>query len=141
VDVAPGHVAQTAGVIVVQVADEDDVDILRSQSQSLQVTRDALVIGHLRRLDLRPLRFEEFRAQRWIGNLFVVAAGVVEDPSIRRLDQISEDRSIDKVAVAAVSRRHDFFVTLRTGEQWPETNGAGHGGIPEGELRRGSGTY
>jgi len=111
-----GNIAEAARMIEMQMAQKDHIDIFDAKSQPVQVVRNALFLGHLRWLKQRPHRLEETPTQLGVSDFAVVAPDVIENPSVRCLDQKGQDRRIDVYALPAVTRRDDLLVTLCAGQ-------------------------
>ena len=100
---ATQQVADAADMVKMQMADKDQVDIGWRQSQSRQVARDTLLFLHVGRFDLGAHRVEVLGAQGGVNQFAVIAACIVEDAAVRRLDQVGEDGRVDELAVATIA--------------------------------------
>ncbi|MCY1550853.1 hypothetical protein D9M68_871370 [compost metagenome] len=118
---------QAARVVEMQVADEDQVHVLRGEAQARQVVRDALLLAHVGCAHLEHGGVVVALAQRGPVDLGVVAAHVVEDAAVGRLDQVGQDGRLDELAFAPVERGDGLVVAVGRREQGPETQGACHG--------------
>ena len=129
VDVAAWNVTQPAGVIEVQVPEEYHVDVLRGESQALEVAGNSLVVVHAGRVEPRTHWVEVARTKLRRCDFAIVAADVVEDATVRSLDQVRKDRRLQVLAVSPIAGRHDLLIALRTSQQGPQPSGASHVGL------------
>ena len=120
VDFAAGDVAQAPGMVEMQMANEDGIDVGSRNAEAREPGRQALVFVHVGRAESERRRIEPMRAFFRIGDLGVVAADVVEHAAIGRLDQVGEDRRLDRRAGAAIARGKRLVVAMRRGQQRPQ---------------------
>ena len=121
VDLAAGQVAESAGMVPVQVPQEHEIDVGDRQTQSREIAGNSLFRGHFGWIHQRSLGVEPLRPQFAGRELAVVAADVVKEAPVRRLDQIGQDRRPHVDAVAAITRRHELLVALSRGQQRPDS--------------------
>ena len=101
--VATRNIAQAAGMIEVQVPEEYHVDIFCSESQVFQVPGNSLLFGHVWRIEQRAHRIEVMCAKLGRCDFPVVAADVVENATVRGLDQVGKDWSLDVLAMSSIA--------------------------------------
>src|ERR1700737_2683972 len=126
VDVRPADVAQSSCMVEMQVSDHHDVDIRRLQAEPCKMTGNALLVGHLRHRQRPCTRRVMAIAQNRGGDLAIVAADVVQDASVTRLEQIREDGCIDVGAGTAITGRHGLVVSMQGGKQRPHSQNLRH---------------
>src|SRR5262249_3943340 len=134
VHVATRQLAESSRVIEVQVAEDDHVDVVRSEAEAAEIARDPLRLGHARRLEPRPHGIEVARLQLGSGDLAIVAAGVVEDAAVWRLDEVGENGRVDVLTVTAMARRHDLLVADGPRQQWPQAKSSTHARLRSWKL-------
>jgi hypothetical protein len=125
--VASRKITQAAGVIPMQMTEKHDVDVLGRETQFFQISRDALLLRHVRWLHHRSLCIEVAGPHVRRCDLPVVASHVVENSALRSLDEIREDGCVHILPVSAIAGGHQFLVSLGRGQQGPHSQGAGHG--------------
>src|SRR5580658_5085900 len=112
-------------MIEVQVPQEDDVDVLWGKPKFFKISRNSLILRHLRWFEHWTHGIEELRAQLRCGDLCIVASDIVENPTVGCLNQIRDNRRDYEEPLAAVPGRDDFLIALCAGQQRPHANGAG----------------
>ena len=80
-DVGMGEVVQTAGVIEMQMPQENRIDVPAGQAERGKAGRQSLSFAHGRRAEGETAAIP--LALRGIGELAVVAADLVEDAALR----------------------------------------------------------
>src|SRR5258706_10901770 len=134
VDLAAGHIAKTAGMVEMQVTEKYSIDVRGCYAEPGKPGRQSLVLAHIRRAESEHGRVVPLCAFLRIGDLGVIAADVVKNAAVDRLDQIGEDGRIDHRAGAAIACREGLFVTVRCGQQRPEFAYRGHATILPASL-------